>query len=137
MIKSINTAPVGIPDIQQDKTAPFKSPEESGKANEQNLEGANSHHEDRKTSGEKRGTEDTPGKVEEISQEMLNELSQDIESLHSVGLSFSRHETTGRTMVRVMDRETNELIREIPAEKVLDMAAKIEMMVGLIFDQKV
>jgi flagellar protein FlaG len=37
----------------------------------------------------------------------------------------------------VINRDTDELIREIPAEKVLDMAAKLDEMIGILFDAKV
>ncbi len=72
-----------------------------------------------------------------ISQAMLDELAGDIETLHSVGLSFAQHEDTGRTMVEVMDRDTQQVIRQIPAEDILDMAAKMEEMIGLLFDVKI
>jgi flagellar protein FlaG len=39
-------------------------------------------------------------------------------------------------MVKVIDNETNEIIKEIPSEKMLDMVAKIEEMIGLIIDEK-
>lgn len=74
---------------------------------------------------------------EEVSQKMLDELSMDIEMLHSVGLSFSKHDDTGRTIVKVINKDTDELIREIPSEQVLDMAAKLDEMVGILFDTKV
>ncbi len=72
-----------------------------------------------------------------ISQAMLDELSSDIETLHNIGLSFAQHEDTGRTMVEVMDKKTNEIIRQIPAEDVLNMAAKMDEMIGMLFDVKV
>ncbi len=74
---------------------------------------------------------------EDVSQKMLDELSMDIEMLHSVGLSFSKHDDTGRTIVKVINKDTDELIREIPSEQVLDMAAKLDEMVGILFDTKV
>ena len=76
-------------------------------------------------------------KDDELSQKILDEISRDLETLHSVSLDFSRHEKTGRTMVKVLNKETDEVIREIPSEKILDMAAKIGEMVGLLFDEKV
>jgi len=72
-----------------------------------------------------------------LSQETLDEISRDLDTLHAVGLNFTRHDETGRTMVRITNRDTDEVIREIPAKKVLDLAAKIEEMVGIIFDEKV
>ncbi len=74
---------------------------------------------------------------ERLSQETLDEISRDLETLHAVGLNFTRHDETGRTMVRITNRDTDEVIREIPAKQVLDLAAKIEEMVGIIFDEKV
>lgn len=73
----------------------------------------------------------------DLSQETLDEISRDLETLHAVGLNFTRHDETGRTMVRITNRDTDEVIREIPAKAVLDLAAKIEEMVGIIFDEKV
>jgi flagellar protein FlaG len=73
----------------------------------------------------------------ELTQDVLDEIAQDLETLHSVGLNFSKHKASGRTMVKVMNRETDELIREIPAENVLNLAAKMDEMIGLLFDKKV
>lgn len=74
---------------------------------------------------------------EGLSQETLDEISRDLETLHAVGLNFTQHEATGRTMVRITNRDTEEVIREIPVKQVLDLAAKIEEMVGMLFDEKV
>ena len=73
----------------------------------------------------------------EVSQDFLNDLEKDIELIHHVGLQFSVHEDTGRTMVRVVNKDTDRLIREIPPEEVLDLAAKLEEMIGMVFDKKV
>jgi flagellar protein FlaG len=47
------------------------------------------------------------------------------------------HEETGRTMVNVKEQETGKLIRQIPPEQLLDLAAKIDEMIGILFDKKV
>lgn len=90
---------------------------------------------------EKKAPEPHPKKKEPrdetLSQETLDEISKDLETLHAVGLNFTKHEGTGRTMVRITNRETEEMIREIPVKQVLDLAAKIEEMVGILFDEKV
>ncbi len=49
---------------------------------------------------------------------------------------FSIHEKTNEIVVKVFDSETNELIREIPNEKVLDMVAKICEMAGILVDER-
>lgn len=49
---------------------------------------------------------------------------------------ISIHEKTKGVMVKVIDSETNQLIREIPPEKILDMVAKLWEMAGLIVDER-
>ncbi|SES81050.1 flagellar protein FlaG [Anaerobranca gottschalkii] len=52
-------------------------------------------------------------------------------------LQFEIHETTNRTMVKVINRETEEVIREIPPEEILDLVGKITEMVGILMDKRV
>ena len=88
-----------------------------------------------------KGTEpprkETTPPAEQIDAAFLADLEQDMNRLHNVSLKFDLHEATGRTMVKVIDRETEEVIREFPPEKVLDLAAKMEEMLGILFDQKI
>ena len=49
---------------------------------------------------------------------------------------FSIHEKTNEIVVKVFDSESNELIREIPNEKVLDMVARICEMAGVLVDER-
>ena len=48
----------------------------------------------------------------------------------------SIHEKTGQVMVKVVDTDTGETVREIPHEKSLDMLAKILEQSGLLLDKK-
>lgn len=50
-------------------------------------------------------------------------------------LHFVIHKETGRVMVQVIDKVENKIIREIPPEKILDMVARIQEMVGLLVDE--
>jgi flagellar protein FlaG len=49
---------------------------------------------------------------------------------------FSIHEGTKEIIVKVIDSNTDELIREIPPEKILNMVAKMWEMAGLIIDER-
>ena len=40
-------------------------------------------------------------------------------------------------MVKVIDQNTDEIIREIPPEKILDMVAALWEMAGIIVDRKI
>lgn len=50
---------------------------------------------------------------------------------------FSIHEGTKEIMVKIIDAETEKVVKEIPPEKILDMVAKMWEMVGLFVDEKV
>lgn len=73
----------------------------------------------------------------QVSEKLLEELEQDIEAIHNIGLRFSKHDDTGRTMIKVLDKASDQLIREIPSEDVLNLAAKIDEMIGILFDRQV
>ncbi len=77
---------------------------------------------------------ETSRKATDVSQAMLDALEREMGSMHQVGLRFSKHEKTGRTVIRVIDKDTKELIREIPPEKVLDLAARLSDMIGILFN---
>ncbi len=72
-----------------------------------------------------------------ISQALLNDVQHETQKMRNVGLQFSVHESTGRTMVKVVDKETEKLIREIPPEDLLNLVDKLDEMIGILFDKKV
>jgi len=49
---------------------------------------------------------------------------------------FSVNEETNDIIVKVINKETDEVIREIPSEKILDMVAKMMELAGLFIDEK-
>jgi flagellar protein FlaG len=49
---------------------------------------------------------------------------------------FGIHEATNRVTIKLVDKETKEVIKELPAEKTLDMIAKIWEMAGILVDEK-
>ncbi|MCH5272764.1 MAG: flagellar protein FlaG [Lachnospiraceae bacterium] len=49
---------------------------------------------------------------------------------------FSYHEETKRVSIKVIDEETEEIIREIPPEETLEMISKMWELAGLMVDEK-
>ena len=49
---------------------------------------------------------------------------------------FKIHERTGRIMVKLVNNETNEIVKEIPPEKILDLVASIWDLVGILVDER-
>lgn len=50
-------------------------------------------------------------------------------------LSIEVHRGTGKIMVQVISKTDGKVIREIPPEELLDLAAKMEEVVGAIFNK--
>lgn len=79
-----------------------------------------------------------PDETEEISLQKLQHLTDAVDSYMTslgVNLKFNIDERTDMVQVEVRDPETDKLIRKIPADEMLDLAASIENMVGLFLDK--
>ena len=51
-------------------------------------------------------------------------------------LQFSLDKDSGRTVVKVMDTDTNEVIRQIPTEEVLAISKAVDKLKGLLIKQQ-
>ncbi|SHH20871.1 flagellar protein FlaG [Tepidibacter thalassicus] len=51
-------------------------------------------------------------------------------------LKFSVHEKTKQIVVKIIDNETKEVIKEIPPEKILDMVADMCERAGIFVDKR-
>lgn len=49
---------------------------------------------------------------------------------------FGFHEGTNRVTIKLVDKKTKEVIKELPPEKTLDMIAKVWEMAGILVDEK-
>lgn len=58
-------------------------------------------------------------------REAVSKLNDHVQNLRRT-LSFSIEESTGRTVIKVYDAETDELIRQIPPEETIRLAEVIE-----------
>jgi flagellar protein FlaG len=52
-------------------------------------------------------------------------------------LQFSIDEQTGKTIVKIMDTSTSEVIRQFPSEELLNIAHALDKFSGLLIKQKV
>lgn len=66
---------------------------------------------------------------------ILVEEAQEVLQRVNGQLSFKVHEGTGRTLVQIVDKGTDEVIREIPPEKMLDVIAGIWQWAGIAVDR--
>jgi uncharacterized FlaG/YvyC family protein len=86
------------------------------------------------TQGSGNRTPESSQSIEKL-ETVVQELNR-VYSLHQRHVGIRRHEATGRQMVTVYNTETNEVIREIPPESILDAFANLMEMAGLIFDKR-
>lgn len=49
---------------------------------------------------------------------------------------FGIHEATNRVTIKIVDKDTQEVIKELPPEKTLDMIAKAWELAGLLVDER-
>ena len=49
---------------------------------------------------------------------------------------FGIHEETNRVTIKIIDKDTKEVIKELPPEKTLDMIAKVWELAGILVDEK-
>lgn len=70
-------------------------------------------------------------------QTLLDISSDHVDKVTKRALAFNIHKDLDRVYVQVIDQETQEVLREVPPEKILDLIASMMKSVGLIVDQHV
>ena len=85
--------------------------------------------------------EDSVGNSKIVSSDE-NYINEAIKKLKQAGDIFNRRldfkvdEATKRIVVKVIDTETDKVIKEIPPEQLVRLAAKIQEMIGLLVDEE-
>lgn len=69
-------------------------------------------------------------------QKAMEALKQLIETKAPNSLAFSIDDSTGKTIVRITDAETGEMIRQIPSEEMLEIARSLDRMQGALLQQQ-
>jgi flagellar protein FlaG len=76
--------------------------------------------------------------VKEPDLSRVKALVADVQNrLYNVELHFSVHEPSGKIVVIVTEKSSGKVIREIPSSVILQIVAKMDEVVGMIFDKKV
>ncbi|WP_239565907.1 flagellar protein FlaG [Paenibacillus sacheonensis] len=83
---------------------------------------------------ELRGAKISAGDEQKI--KMLDKAIKAMEG-PKTSLHLSVHKETNTIMIKVMDKDTGDLIREIPPEKTLDVAAKLMEIAGILVDHRI
>ncbi|MCR5627518.1 MAG: flagellar protein FlaG [Lachnospiraceae bacterium] len=118
----VNASENASADSSKEASAPEKivvaesasNKEENNKNNEEN-------------SSSKSTNEEIKRAVENLNKEMINQNSEAI---------FGIHDKTNRITIKIVDKTTKEVIKELPPEKTLDMLARVWEMAGILVDEK-
>ena len=69
-------------------------------------------------------------------QQAVESMKQMIETKAPNSLSFSVDDSTGKTIVKVSDAKTGEMIRQIPSEELLEIARSLDKLQGMLLRQE-
>lgn len=73
----------------------------------------------------------------EMSQEKMHKALDNINrKLSHTSCEYGYDDTTNRVTIKIIDKETDEVIRELPPEKTLQMIAKAWELAGLLVDER-
>ncbi|MCR5000006.1 MAG: flagellar protein FlaG [Lachnospiraceae bacterium] len=80
---------------------------------------------------------DTENTSKEASQEQIQKAVSEINRAASGTVAqFGIHDKTNRVTIKIVDKETQKVIKELPPEKTLDLIAKAWEMAGILVDEK-
>lgn len=66
----------------------------------------------------------------------INTINKMMETKNT-GLKFNFHEDLDRIYVQIVDKNTDEVVKEIPPEKFLDMVSSMLDFMGLLIDERI
>ena len=65
----------------------------------------------------------------------VNKINKFLEG-EGTHVKYQKHDVLNQMIISVIDNNTNEVIKEIPSKKILDMVAKMCEMAGILVDKK-
>ena len=80
---------------------------------------------------------DQQAKEQQPSNEQIKKAVEQMnKSMFNSEAVFGIHEGTNRVTIKIVDKDTKEVIKELPPEKTLDMIAKVWEMAGILVDER-
>ena len=73
---------------------------------------------------------------EEQLQQALDRVKEGFEKVN-IGFEYFIDEKTNREVVKVIDKDTKEVIRQFPPEEILNMLQKMYEMLGILIDKRI
>ena len=90
----------------------------------------------KETSGEGSGGNPQPGSAEAQAAQIKRAVEEINKKANNSEAVWGVHEDTNRVTIKLVDKQTKEVIKEFPPDKTLDMIARVWEMAGLMVDEK-
>lgn len=85
------------------------------------------------TSGEENSERENTDSENEAIKRAVSDINKNMKNGEAV---FGIHEGTNRVTIKIVDKDTRKVIKELPPERTLDMIAKVWEMAGILVDEK-
>lgn len=85
---------------------------------------------------ENQGNQGSGAKEQQSSESIKKMVDQLNKKMNNSEAIFGIHEKTNRVTIKIIDKETKEVVKEFPPEKTLDMIAKVWEMAGILVDER-
>lgn len=127
-----SVTPISVPQ-------PSQAPEKEAKTSDPAVSAAAASqiapitHDETKTSNGDEKEHEKQHPTDEQIQKAVQEINKHANGTEAV---FGIHEKTNRVTIKIVDKKTKDVIKEVPAEKTLDMIAKAWEIAGLLVDEK-
>ena len=83
--------------------------------------------------GESGYSEENARQQNEKIKKAVEQMNKNMSNSEAV---FGIHEATNRVTIKIVDKDTKKVIKELPPEKTLDMIAKVWEMAGILVDER-
>lgn len=93
----------------------------------------NAQEKGKSDNGEQQGKEQQAQTTTDQIRKAVEQLNKSMANSEAV---FGIHEETNRVTIKIVDKSTKEVLRELPPEKTLDMIARVWDMAGILVDEK-
>lgn len=70
----------------------------------------------------------------DVLAKIAEEINEDFRIFNTI-ISFSVDDATGNTVIKILDRDSGKVIREIPPSELLKLAANLAEIIGRIVDE--
>ena len=122
--------PVETKEVAENKEV--STPAQAANVDDVTVSVAKAESKDGQSAGNQNGEQQQQASNEKI-KKAVEQLNKNMTHSEAV---FGIHDGTNRVTIKIVDKDTKEVLKEFPPEKTLDMIAKVWELAGILFDEK-